>query len=189
MLEATPQQWFATTSAGLLSSSDSGLTWRKLEVPGLAGPVTLGVADRMVVAVSGSSIAVSANGGESWLPAKPLYADFFINSVFVDPNGDIWLAAREGVFRSTDAGESWKRITGLRLANVVSLQSDFAGQRILATGAGSTSVFESVDHGRTWSPINSGWPLRNVQSARGRLLGVTPFDGVIIQPETSASSR
>jgi photosystem II stability/assembly factor-like uncharacterized protein len=188
-LETTPQQWFAATSTGLLSSSDSGLTWRKLEVPGLAGQVSLGVADRMVVAVSDSAIAVSANGGQSWLAPKPLYAEFSINSVFVDTNGDIWLAAREGVFRSSDTGESWKRITGLRLANVVNLQFDESGQRILATGAASTNVFESVDRGRTWSPINSGWPLRNVQSAHGRLLGVTPFDGVIIQPEDSASNR
>lgn len=188
-LETTPEEWFAATSAGLLRSADSGVTWRKLEVPGLTGPVILGLAERMVVAASSNAIAVSVNGGQSWLPAKPLYADFFVNAVFVDPNGDIWLAAREGVFRSTDAGESWKRITGLRLANVVNLQFDEAGQRILATGAASTSVFESVDHGRTWSPINSGWPLRNVQSARGRLLGVTPFDGVVIQPETSASNH
>jgi photosystem II stability/assembly factor-like uncharacterized protein len=188
-LETTPQKWFATTPNGLLSSSDAGLTWRKLEVPGLAGPLNLAVADRMVVAATSDAIAVSANGGESWLPAMPLHGDFFINSVFVDPTGDIWLAAREGVFRSSDAGESWKRIAGLRLANVVNLQFDEASQRILATGAASMSVFESVDHGRTWTPINSGWPLRTVRSAHGRLLGLTPFDGVIIQPETSAGNR
>jgi photosystem II stability/assembly factor-like uncharacterized protein len=116
-------------------------------------------------------------------------SDIFINSVLVDSTGDIWLAAREGVFRSSDAGESWKRIGSLRLANVVNIQFDDESQRILATGAASTSVFESLDRGRTWTPINSGWPLRHVRSAHGRLLGATPFDGVIIQPETSASNR
>jgi photosystem II stability/assembly factor-like uncharacterized protein len=117
-----------------------------------------------------------------------LYADFNVNSVAVESSGNIWLAAREGVFRSTDMGDSWKRVY-IRLDNVKSLQFDEERQRILATGAASKSVYESLDNGRNWSPINSGWPLRGVSSAHGRLLGITPFDGVVIQPETAASSH
>jgi hypothetical protein len=186
-LELTPQRWFAATSAGFLVSSDSGLAWHKLEIPGLPVVTSIAVADRMVVAAGRTTVLVSVNGGESWLPAKSLYAEFNINSVAVEASGNIWLAAREGVFRSTDMGDSWKHIY-LRLSNVTGLQFDEERQRILATGAGS-SVYESVDNGRNWSPINSGWPLRGVSSAHGRLLGITPFDGVVIQPETSASSH
>jgi photosystem II stability/assembly factor-like uncharacterized protein len=186
-LELAPQRWFAATSAGFLVSSDSGLTWRKLEIPGLPVVTSVAVADRMVVAAGRTTVLVSVNGGESWLPAKSLYAEFNINSVAVESSGNIWLAAREGVFRSTDMGDSWKHIY-LRLNNVTSLQFDEESQRILATGVGS-SVYESLDNGRNWSPINSGWPLRGVSSAHGRLLGITPFDGVVIQPDTSASSH
>jgi photosystem II stability/assembly factor-like uncharacterized protein len=188
-LEVTPQRWFAATATGFMVSPDSGRTWRTLELPGMAAVMSIAVADRMVVAAGHNALVVSVNGGESWLPPKSLYADFNINSVAVESSGDIWLAAREGVFRSTDMGDSWKRIFSLRLANVAGLQFDGQNQRILATGAASTSVFESLDGGRTWSPINSGWHLRSVSPARGRLLGTTPFDGVVIQPETSASAR
>jgi photosystem II stability/assembly factor-like uncharacterized protein len=187
-LELTPQRWFAATSVGFLISSDSGRVWRKLNLPGLPAVSSIAVADRMVVAAGRTAVLISVNGGESWLPAKSLYADFNVNSVAVEASGNIWLAAREGVFRSTDMGDSWKRIY-MRLDNVRNLQFDEESQRILATGAASNSVYESLDNGRTWSPINSGWPLRGVSSVHGRLLGITPFDGVVIQPEASASSR
>ena len=187
-LELFAQRWYAATSAGLLISSDSGQTWRKAELS-VKGLTSLAVADRMVVAASRNAIAVSANGGESWLTPKPLEADFIINSVSVDSTGTIWLAAREGVFRSSDVGDTWKRVTSLRLSNVVSVQFDEENQRILATGAASSNVFSSADNGRTWEPINSGWLVRTVRAAGGRLLGTTPFDGVIIQPEATAVSQ
>ncbi len=187
-LELAGQKWYATTSTGLLMSQDSGQTWRKPELA-VKGLHSLAVADRMVVAASRNAVAVSVNGGESWLTPKPLEADFVINSVSLDSTGNIWLAAREGVFRSSDLGDTWKRITSLRLSNVVNVQFDEENQRILATGAASSNVFSSSDNGRAWEPINSGWLLRTVRSAGARLLGTTPFDGVIIQPEPPANAQ
>jgi len=188
-LEVSGPTWFAITSAGFLISSDLGHTWQRAQVPGVSTVVSVAAADRMVVVASHDSAAVSVNSAESWLPLKAPDEDLYINAVAVDPNGDIWLAAREAVYRSTNAGDSWKRIYSLRLPNVVSIQFDEENQRILVTGAMSTSVMESLDHGRTWSLISSGWPLRNVRFAHGRLLGTTPFDGVVIQPDTSMALR
>jgi hypothetical protein len=129
------------------------------------------------------------NAAESWLPVKPLHEDdeIIVQAAAVDGSGYIWLATRDGVYRSTNAGDSWRRIASLRLSNLANIQFDPEGQRILVTGADSNTVYESSDSGRTWNPINSGWPLRNVRSVHGRLLGTTPFDGVIIQPETAVS--
>jgi photosystem II stability/assembly factor-like uncharacterized protein len=188
-LVVTSQRWFAASSSGFFVSTDSGIAWRRLELPGV--PVILGMAaaNRMVVAAGRNAVAISVNDGESWLPARPLSADFSINSVAVEASGNIWLAAREGVYRSTDMGDSWKRISSLHLANVAGVQFDELNQRILAAGVDSASVFESLDNGRTWSPIDAGWPLRSVIAAQGRLLGMTPFDGVVLQPSASASNR
>ncbi len=187
-LEVSPDRWYAASSIGFFESVDSGATWRKMEIPGLANVTAVAAAQRMVIIASRNAVAVSVNGGESWLPFKPFDPDFQINSVAVSPEGDLWIASRDGVFRSTNAGDSWKRISSLRLANVVNVKFDDSG-RVLATGADSTSVYESLDNGRTWNPINSGWLLRNVLSSHGRLWATTPFDGVVLQPETSASAR
>lgn len=198
-LEVTPEKWYAGTSAGFLISSDSGATWHKQQVPGVTAVASIAVAERMVVAAGRNAVAVSVNAAESWLPIKPLNEDplkeredikereeIVIQAVAIDGSSNIWLATRDGVYRSTDAGDSWKRIASLRLSNVANIQFDSETQRILVTGADSNSVYESSDGGRNWTLINSGWPLRNVRSAHGRLLGTTPFDGVIIQPETAA---
>jgi photosystem II stability/assembly factor-like uncharacterized protein len=190
-LELAPSQWFAITATGLLASRDEGKTWTKQELSGIKFMHSLAVADRTVVVAGSNAITVSVNGGESWLAPRPLPPDVVINSISFDPSGagTIWAAARDGVYRSTDLGDTWKRVTSLRLANVVEIQVDQENQRVLATGAASTNVYESLDNGRTWSPVNSGWLLRRVRTLRGRLLGATPFDGIVLQPEATADAQ
>lgn len=190
-LELMPQRWFAIAASGLYASTNDGQTWTKQELPAPKYLSSIAVADRLVVVAGGNSIAVSVNGGESWLAPKALPQEIVINSVALDPSGagTIWVAARDGVYRSTDLGDTWKRVPSLRLANVAEIQVDQENQRVLATGAASTNVYESLDNGRSWSPINSGWLLRTVRTVRGRLLGATPFDGIVLQPESTAGAQ
>ena len=188
VLEVSEDRWFAATNTGLFSSSNSGEGWRRETLPGVSGPVAgIGVSGKVVAVAGRNAVAVSVSGGQSWLPTKALDADFVINSVTVDNTGDIWLAARSGLFRSTDAGDSWKRITALRLADILTVQFDEENHRLLVISGTSTNVFESTDNGRTWNAINSGWRLRNLQVVHGRLVGTTSFDGVVIQPEVTAA--
>jgi photosystem II stability/assembly factor-like uncharacterized protein len=186
VLEIAEQRWFAATSSALLVSADSGESWRQESMPGVGVPVSISVAGKVVAIAGSNMVAVSVSGGESWLPSKPLGPEFAINSVAVSNSGDIWLAARTGLFRSTDAGDSWKPVSSLRLANIQTVQFDDDNHRILVTSGSSTNVFESSDNGKTWSAISAGWRLRNLRLARGRLIATTAFDGVVIQPEITA---
>ena len=187
-LDVTDKRWFAATAADFFTSTDAGATWTKVDLPGIAGATSISVAGKMVAITSPIAVAVSVNGGESWLPAtKPLDPEFTINSVAIDALGDIWLASRAGVYRSTDAGDSWKKITTLRLANILNIQFDVENHRMLVVSGASTNIFESADNGRTWTAITTGWSLRNLRLARGRLLGTTPFDGIMVQPEVTAA--
>jgi photosystem II stability/assembly factor-like uncharacterized protein len=186
VLEIAGQRWFAATSSALLVSADSGESWRQETMPGVGVPVSISVAGKVVAIAGNNMVAVSVSGGEIWLPSKPLGPEFAINSVAVSNSGDIWLAARTGLFRSTDAGDSWKPVSSLRLANIQTVQFDDDNHRILVTSGSSTNVFESSDNGKTWSAISAGWRLRNLRLARGRLIATTAFDGVVIQPEITA---
>jgi photosystem II stability/assembly factor-like uncharacterized protein len=187
-LDVTGKRWFAATATGFFVSTDSGASWQKETLPGVAGPTSISVSGKMVAIASRNAVTVSVNGGESWLPAtRPLDPEFVINSLAIDATGDIWLASRAGIFRSTDAGDSWKRITTLRLSNILSVQFDVENHRMLVVSGSSSNIFESGDNGRTWSAISTGWPLRNLRLAHGRLLGTTAFDGVVVQPEVTAS--
>jgi photosystem II stability/assembly factor-like uncharacterized protein len=163
-------------------SSDKGASWQKETLTGISAPVSISVAGKVVAVAGVNMVVVSVNGGESWLPSKPLGPEFAVNSVSVDNRGDIWMGTRTGLFRSTDAGDSWKQITTLRLSNILSVQFDDENHRVLATSGNSTNVLESRDNGKTWSAIGTGWHLRNLSLANGRLLGTTIFDGVVIQP-------
>src|SRR5215472_4775448 len=189
-LDVTDKRWFAATATGLFVSTDFGDTWSKEDLPGVPGPTSISVAGKMMAITNRNAVAVSVNGGESWLPAtRPLDPEFVINSVAVDALGDVWLASRAGVFRSTDAGDSWKKITTLRLANILSIQFDAENHRMLVVSGASTNIFESTDNGRTWASISTGWSLRNLQLTRGRLLATTPFDGVVLQPEATVTAE
>ena len=189
VLALADEKWLAATSTGLFVSSDSGASWRQESLPGVGVPVSISVAAKVVAVAGQNMVAVSVSGGESWLPSKALDPDFAINAVAVDNTGDIWLGARTGLFRSTDAGDSWKRISSLRLANILTVQFDEENHRVLATSGSSTNVFESGDNGKTWSAISAGWRVRNLHLAHGRLLGTTAFDGVVIQPEVTAGAE
>lgn len=185
-LQVSEKTWYAASSQGLFVSSDAGGTWIPKNLPTLKYVSSLALSGNMAVAANRNALAVSVNGGETWLTPKALPPDFLINSVAVDSTGTIWLAARDGMFRSSDLGDTWKRVMSLRLSNINAIQIDSDNQRILATGSASMNVYESTDNGRSWIPINSGWLLRNVSSVHGRLVATTPFDGIVVQPEVPA---
>jgi photosystem II stability/assembly factor-like uncharacterized protein len=182
-------KWMAATATGLFVSTDAGTSWQQESLPGVGVPVSISVAGKVVAVAGSNMVAVSVNGGESWLPSKPLDPDFGINSVAVDNTGDVWLGARTGLFRSTDAGDSWKKITTLRLSNILTVQFDDENHRVLATSASSVNVFESGDNGKTWSAITAGWRVRNLNLVHGRLVGTTAFDGIVVQPEVAAGNE
>jgi hypothetical protein len=179
-LELGPSQWYAATSAGLLVSSDLGHSWHSATaVPGL---LSVGAQGRMVVAASHQRVVISADKGESWFVLGSPQSAGAINSIVVDRRGAIWLAAGEGAFRSQDAGDSWQRMDDLPLANVTSIHFDYENHRILAVGADSKSIFESLNNGRTWTSIESGWLVHELQIAHGNLVAATAFDGVVVHP-------
>jgi photosystem II stability/assembly factor-like uncharacterized protein len=189
-IEVTPKRWLAATSAGLLTSSDQGKSWSGGPVLGKSDFVAVESEGDLVVAATRTNVLYSINSGTTWQQAPLSSYITSIHGVTLTPEGDILIASREGAFRSSDAGATWEHVVnGIPDKNISSIAYDQGRKRLLATSTATGVVFESKDNGRSWHRgPDSGYPLRRISVVRGRFVGATPFDGVIVQPENEAES-
>jgi len=189
-IEVTPKRWLAATSAGLFTSSDQGKTWTGGAVLGKSDFVSVESEGDLVVAATRTNVLYSNNSGTTWQQAPLSSYITAIHGVTVTPDKEILVASREGAFRSSDSGATWEHIVnGIPDKNISSIAYDQGRKRLLATSTATGVVFESKDNGRSWHRgPDSGYPLRRISVVRGRFVGATPFDGVIVQPENEAES-
>ncbi len=196
---------YAGTSEGMLRSLDSGTTWK--EVPSLAmedwrvaatKPVLslpeaewrfISVSKLDVLAASLDAIVLSQDAGTTWQAVKMPAAIMQVNAAAVDGFGQIWIGGREGVFFSKDKGETWQSLESLPVRNANSIYFDEKGNRILVTSNGNATVSSIQLPDMKVSSWDTGWNLRLVRPVGDYLVGITPFDGVVVQPRMVDSSE
>ena len=150
--------WVGTPSSGVLISRDSGKTWRKVEGVPHDVPINVIAQDpqrpEYVYVGTKQALMMSSDGGESWrvrggnLP----FGDF--TSILINPrNGDEIFAGNAyqvtevggGVYRSTNAGETWARIDPkarrLPSQRIWALAFDAHDQNVLFVGSHSAGVY------------------------------------------------
>ncbi len=188
-IQVLPERWLAATSAGLLISTNEGKSWSGGPVLGKQDLVSVNGTGDLIVASTRMAVLLSADAGASWTQASlPSYLT--VRSVTVTPSAQILVAAREGAYLSSDAGTTWQHVVnGLPDKNISSIVYDENGKRLLATSGVTGVVFESKDGGRAWSRgPDAGYPLRRIGTLHGQFIAATPFDGVILQPESDSQS-
>jgi photosystem II stability/assembly factor-like uncharacterized protein len=189
-LELGSERWLAASSTGIYSSTDQGKTWKGGQILGQTDFVSVRAEGSTVVAATRSSVLVSNDTGATWkLAGLPSYV-VSIRSAAIASGSQIMIASREGAFRSGDGGATWEHsVNGLPGKDITSVSFDSSHKRLLATSDATGVIFESRDGGRSWQRgPDSGFPLRRVSVIGGRLVGATPFDGVILQPENESIS-
>ncbi len=150
----------ATIGFGLYRSTDGGASWAPAH-EGITSRRFLAVAidaesPSVVYAGTLRSVYRSTDGGTSWQPAgQGLLAA--VRALAVDPETPSTLYAGAidgGMFRSTDSGGGWRRISdGLDPLAVRALAVDPATpSRLYAATA--HGLFRSTDGGGAWLPIN-----------------------------------
>jgi len=189
-VEIASNRWLAATSAGLYTSSDQGKLWTGGPVMGKQDFVAVRADREMIVAATRSTVLVSTDGGTEWKQA-PLTS--FVSSVYglaITPDANIFVASREGIFHSADAGKTWEHVVnGVPGKDIGSVTYDSERKRLFATSIVSSVIFQSDDNGRSWQRhSDAGYTLRSVSAVKGRLLAATPFDGVVAQPENDSRS-
>ena len=161
-ISTTPREpetiWVGTPSSGVLVSSDSGKTWRRIAGVPSDVPVNTIAQDPQrpdyVYVGTKQALYISHDGGANWRVrgANLPFGDF--TSILVNPrNGNEIFAGNAyqisevggGVYRSTNAGDSWARIDpkGSRLPSqrIWALAFDAHDQNILFVGSHSAGVY------------------------------------------------
>jgi photosystem II stability/assembly factor-like uncharacterized protein len=115
----------------------------------------------------GGGIFKSTNGGESWSQTinglsktviNGLLTPVDIKSLTIDPKNTNVIYAGTwggGVFKSTNKGINWTRISGIGSWWVYCLAIDPKNTQTIYTGTNS-GIFKSTDSGKSWIKINTG---------------------------------
>jgi photosystem II stability/assembly factor-like uncharacterized protein len=98
-------------------------------------------------------------------------------------NGTIFAGSADGVYRSADSGQTWKR-SGNEGCDVWHVTVHPANNRLLFAGTQPAHMFQSADGGMTWenfdeflnAPGSDRWCLPGGQTARALTLAIDPFD-------------
>jgi len=189
-VETDSNRWLVATTSGLYFSKDQGKAWMGGPVMGQQEFVSARAKGDLVVAATRSTVLVSSDGGSTWNQARLASYAPNVRGVTISPEGDIFVASREGAFHSSDSGASWEHmLTGLPDKDITSIAYDGSHKRLLATSSATGVIFESTNGGRSWQRgPDTGYPLRRVSVVNGRYVAATPFDGVIMQPENDSQS-
>lgn len=189
-VEIDGTRWLAATASGIYTSSNDGKTWQGGPVMGAKDFISVRSSGSVIVAATRTGVVVSHDKGASWKQAALASYITSIRGVTITPDDQILIASREGAFRSGDNGASWEHVVaGLPSKDITSIAYDTNRKRLLATSDATGVVFLSTDSGRTWKRgPDSGFPLRRISVVHGRYVAATPFDGVIVQPESEPQS-
>src|SRR5215469_4421089 len=182
-LDLTANLWLVATSEGLFASDDRGHSWRGGTVLGRKDFISVQSNGGLLVVATRSEILISSDAGMNWRVSPLPLKEVTIHGLAISkPDNDIFVAAHEGGFRSLDLGRSWHRmLNGLPEKNVSSISWEHG--LIYATSKDTGVVFQSEDQGQSWKRgPDTGYPLLQVKTAGDRLLGATPFDGLVTQP-------
>lgn len=107
----------------------------------------------------------STNRGKSWKPVGVLVGKL------VASNGVLVTTSQEGIVRSTDEGENWELVIsegGVGI-DVALINGGFAAINY-STAANTRRIRTSYDGGKTWQPIDAGFPGQAINDAPWRLI-------------------
>ena len=177
--------WYAATSRGMYKTMNQGRMWQLIPGTGAKDFVAVRARQRVIAGAGRTTIAFSKDGGAHWYTSKMPTIITSVRGMTLGADSAIWLATREGAFRSTDGGRHFEHMrNGLPQEDVKSIMYDDAGKRLLATNGVSSEVYESSDNGQRWAVVTQAiYPVQSVTPAGDKLFVTTSHDGVLAQPE------
>ena len=221
-------------SGGVWKTTNKGTTWEPIfedEDAYSIGAVTIDPNNSSTVWVGtgenvsgrhvgyGAGVYRSRDGGQNW-EKRGLENSEHIGMIKIDPRdssvvfvaaqGPLWSAGGDrGLFKSTDAGENWKKVLGDGLGNTdvddrytgvsevfmdprnpdvmyaVAWQK-FRNVAVLLDGGPATSIHKSEDGGETWRELTEGLP----EEVRGKTgLAMSPQNPDVLYATIELANR
>jgi len=134
-----------------------------------SAPYELAPLNPAIIYAGGDRLYRSNDRGTTWLPPGTPINGSPILTMAIDPNDDNTLlvstaniqGSTAGIYKTSNAGQSWQRITGLpdRIVSDIAFHpfdSDIAFAAI--SGFGTAHVYKTTDGGESWTPATIGIP-------------------------------
>jgi hypothetical protein len=173
---------YAATEEGLLMSPSSGVSWRQVVAAG-SGPLRyLAGRGGKLLAADLKSMEISTDGAK-WTPVRMPAELTQLAGIAVDGAGELWAVGGEGILFSRDNGAHWEPVPELDLNDINSVYYDAAADRVLVTANNSSTFACAIAVGdKSVQCWDTGWHLRQLRPVGDHFVGVTLFDGVVVQP-------
>ncbi|MGA7857748.1 MAG: transcriptional regulator, partial [Terracidiphilus sp.] len=163
--------YLGTTNSWIYESMDGGSSWHRLSKVGAAGDmvvdhIVVDSADPAVVYAaawasdhSGGGLWISHDGGRIWAEAESLHGQSIRALVQAPSNPKmLFTGTLRGVFRSSDAGETWSQISppgSHEIHEIESLAIDPTDPDVVYAGTWHLP-WKTTDGGKNWHNIKRG---------------------------------
>ncbi len=148
------------SNSGIYKSIDKGFSWTKITTLGSLNNSQINI-DRFnplrLFADIGGPLYRSDDGGNTWTKL-PLFNAYSSNTLVDTQYSNILFTGRydidEGVYKSTDNGDSWKWQTNGPIGKITRLAQDSNGILYVTRVGNGGGIWKSTDRGTTWENIS-----------------------------------
>jgi len=181
-LDLSGEAWLASTTAGLFTSKDQGISWQGGPVMGSVNYRSVAAHGAMLAAVQQENVVLSSDAGKSWQLIGIPAVLTSIHCVTFSADGTLWLGSREGVYFTRDLGKTWMWVHRFPLNDVDELSYDANLGKVLVSSRSSDQIYVIDPKTLSWKWAQTGFRIAHVRAVGGRLLASSLYDGVLTEP-------
>ena len=140
--------------AGIFKSQDEGESWTQVYKMPTVLSILVDPKDSATIYAGHEMEGVlkSTDGGKTW---EQTLSAHFIYEMLIDRTGNVFAASAGGLFRTSDQGENWEKISNDFLLSLVAhpTEDSVLYGTSAKNSAGTEQLLKSNDGGHTWSIV------------------------------------